>query len=220
MVWLGTGCAAHKQTWNQWLAAAKGAPTQVPALGLPEIPPDAQQFPLRPSYQPGDGATAGRGFDLEARNPDFPATYIAAVHVSLTAPSNLVQLVWAGPNAHLGPVGPWRSSAGRGVLTVDCDDVEGSNILDSWCTPKGVFPVTGFDDRLRSSPSCRYVTWVIYEPRFIAIHSHSDIPPYPASHGCIRVPLEVAKLIHNNSLAGVTRIHIYGRWMRAGGLLK
>lgn len=214
------GCTAPKHSWHQWAKAANGSPSQAAPLNLLGLPPDIRPPLLRPPYQLGDGATAGPKFDLAARNPGFPATYIAAVLVDLTAPGNRLHLVWAGPDARFGPMGPWRSSAGRGRLGLDCDEVAQSNTVDSWCTPKGVFPVAGFDDHLECSPSCRYVTWVIYEPRFIAIHSHTEIPPYPASHGCVRVPLDVAKLIHNNSLVGVTRIHVYGKWTRAGGLLK
>lgn len=219
LAWLGAGCAAPKRTWQQWMTAAKGAPAQA-SPGLPELPSDTHPPLYRPSYRLGDGASVGPYSDLAARNPGFPATYISVVQVDLTAPSNSLHLTWAGPDADLGPTGPWRSSAGRGKLGMDCDDVEQSNTVDSWCTPKGAFPIAGFDDCLESAPYCRYVTWVIHEPRFIAIHSHTEIPPYPASHGCIRVPVDVAKLIHNNSLAGVTRIHIYGKWTRVGGLVR
>jgi len=188
------------------------------SLGVPKLAPDAPVVVYRPGYQAGDGARASGKFNLDARNPDFPATHIAAIHIDLTAPSNSLQLVWEGPEAELGPTGPWRSSAGRGQPCYDCNEVEDSNTVDSWCTPKGVFAVAGFDDRLHAVPSCRYVTWVVHEPRFIAIHSHDDIPTQAVSHGCIRVPLDVAKLIHNNSLAGVTLVHVYGQWTRPVGL--
>lgn len=224
LLWLLTlpllisGCATQKQTWQEWLVATNAMGFQPLSLGVPEPSPYATNLPYRPGYEWGVAATAGPGFDLAVRNPSFPATYIAAVHIDLTAPSNSVHLAWAGPDAAAGPAGPWRSSVGRGQPSYDCNEVEDSNTMDSWCTPKGVFPVAGFDDHLNAVPACRYVTWVIHEPRFIAIHSHRDIPNQAVSHGCIRVPLGVAKLIHNNSLAGVTRVHIYGEWTRPLGL--
>jgi hypothetical protein len=194
-----------------------GSGTQ-PALGVPEPSTEAKPVIYRPDYLTGEAARVGPKFDLASRNPGFPDTYIAVVHIDLTAPSNAVHLAWSGPDAAIGPTGPWRSSAGRGQPCFDCNEVEDSNTKDSWCTPKGVFAVAGFDDHLNAVPSCRYVTWVIHEPRFIAIHSHTEIPNQAVSHGCIRVPLEVAKLIHNNSIAGVTRVHIYGEWTRPVGL--
>lgn len=213
-----TGCATRKRTWGDWQAAADPSGSGWSVLGVPELPMDAPPPLYRPPYQRGDAAVVGKEMDLAMRNPDFPATYLAAVHVDLTGPSNSVQLVWSGPMANLGPVGPWRSCPGRGTPDKDCNDVGDSNTLDSWCTPKGVFPVAGFDDRLNAVPSCCYVTWVIHDPRYIAIHSHTEIPYQSVSHGCIRVPHEVAKLIHNNSIAGVTLIHIYGTWTRPAGL--
>jgi len=215
---LAAGCATHKQSWAEWMIVPSAA--REPGLpGVPEPSAYATNFPFRPDYEKGQGAVPGPGFDVRARNPGFPSTYIATVHVDLTAPSNTVHLVWAGPGAADGPTGSWRSSAGRGQPCFDCNEVEDSNTVDSWCTPKGVFLVAGFDDRLRAVPECRYVTWVIHQPRFIAIHSHHEIPPASVSHGGIRGPLELAKLIHNNSIAGVTRIHIYGKWTRPVGLL-
>jgi hypothetical protein len=216
----GTGCVTHKRTWQDWMTVApmeQVAQSNPPALAMPVLPPDAQTL-FRPPYTLGDGARVGWRFDLAMRNPDFPQTYIAAVHIDLTSPCHWVQLLWAGPQAKLGPVGPWHSSPGRGLPDKDCDDVADSNSLDSCCTPKGVFRVAGFDDRLNIVPSCRYATWVIHEPRFIALHSHTDIPSQPVSHGCIRLPFEAAKLIHNNSLAGVTLIQIEGKWIRPVGL--
>lgn len=216
---LATGCATQKQSWAEWMAATNTVYEPAP-FGVLEPSPYATNFLYHPDYNKGEAAVPGRGFNLKSRNPDFPETYIATIHVDLTIPSNSVHLVWSGPLASMGPTGPWRSSAGRGQPCYDCDGVEDSNTVDSWCTPKGVFPVAGFDDRLHSVPACRYVTWVIHEPRFVGIHSHKEIPFQSVSHGCIRVPFEVAKLIHNNSLAGVTVVHIYGKWTRPIGLRK
>jgi len=215
---VATGCATPKRTWADWMAA-RAEMTSVPAAFVP--PPIAGQ-PSPPVYHPdytnGSPAHVGGRMNLQARNPDFPATHIEMVYIDLTCPSNAVHLAWAGPLAELGPAGPWRSSAGRGQPCYDCNEVGDSNTQDSWCTPKGVFTVAGFDDHLEAVPACCYATWVIHKPRFIAIHSHRDIPFQAESHGCIRVPFDVAQLIHNNSLAGVTRVCIYGEWTRPMGL--
>ena len=170
---------------------------------------------LAPGYQAGDGARAGGGFDLETRNPDFPRTYIETIHINLSSPTDGVSLKWTGPDASLGPVGPWRMTPGRGAEGMDCDDAAISNTFGSLCTPKGVFAVKGFADHLEEVPTCYYATWVVHEPRYVAIHSHTDLPETPASAGCIRVPFEAAKLIHNNSVVGVTVVSISGTWSRA-----
>jgi peptidoglycan hydrolase-like protein with peptidoglycan-binding domain len=47
--------------------------------------------------------------------------------------------------------------------------------------------VTGFD-------------WVLYYPTYFlrgfAIHGYPDVPPYPASHGCVRVPMWIAQRLY------------------------
>ncbi len=169
---------------------------------------------LAPGYKKGDGAHVSPGFDLKMRNPDFPRTYIEAVYIDLSAPSNGVHLQWTGPKSPEGPTGPWQLTPGRGSEGFDCDDPEESNRFGSLCTPKGIFPVAGFADHLEQTPICRYATWVLYAPRYVAIHSHVELPTTPASAGCIRVPYETAKLIHNNGLVGITMIHIGGTWHR------
>jgi hypothetical protein len=211
-----TGCSSTKQTWRDW-SARDAAPVResqaVPATALPPVNLNTMIF--APHYQPGDAARVGPGFDLKMRNPDFPRTYIEAVYIDLSAPTNGVQIKWAGPGAADAPAGPWRFTPGRGAEGVDCDNAEDSNRFGSLCTPKGVFAVAGFADHLEQTPICRYATWVRHAPRYVAIHSHTDLPEAPASSGCIRVPYEAAKLIHNNSVAGVTVVSISGTWQRS-----
>jgi hypothetical protein len=47
--------------------------------------------------------------------------------------------------------------------------------------------VTGFD-------------WVLYYPNYFlrgfAVHGYPDVPPYPASHGCARIPMWVARTVY------------------------
>jgi hypothetical protein len=208
-----SGCVTKKQTWQDWMTVRESSTNnEVPMiLSTPELPTNGPALVISPGYKVGNGAKAGPGFDLGMRNPDFPRTYIEAVFIDLSTPSAGVRIKWAGTNTD-GPTGPWRETPGRGGEKIDCDDVEGSNTVNSRCTPKGIFPVAGFADHLKLTPQCLYATWVLYAPRFIAIHSHTELPTIPASSGCIRMSYETAKLIHNNSLVGVTLINIYGTW--------
>ncbi|MGN6552169.1 MAG: L,D-transpeptidase [Verrucomicrobiota bacterium] len=212
-----SGCSTNKQTWADWMQARDRTMLHTENQGAPqtaEFPVATNTLVLAPGYNIGDGARVAPGFDLKMRNPDFPRTYISAVDVDLSSPTNGVHLKWAGPKASEGPVGPWPLTPGRGSKSVDCDCVEDSNAVNSLCTPKGSFPVAGFADHLEQTPHCRYATWILHAPRYIAIHSHTDLPPTPASAGCIRMPFETAKLIHNNSVAGVTIVNIGGTWHR------
>jgi N-acetylmuramoyl-L-alanine amidase len=59
--------------------------------------------------------------------------------------------------------------------------------------------VTGFD-------------WVLYYPNYFlrgfAVHGYPDVPPYPASHGCVRIPMWVATRIYSEIALG-SAIDIY-----------
>ena len=210
------GCSQphYKQTWQDWMEPSDPNQPATAMLVSPELPADNHELRLAEGYEIGDGAHVGPGFNLKMRNPDFPNTYIDAVYLNVTSPDHWLRVSWTGPQATLGPVGPWHANNGRGKSFMDCNDVVMSNTVDSWCTPKGVFPAAGFDDQLTGVLECHYVTWVIHEPRFIGLHSHWSIPVFSASHGCIRVPYDVAQLIHNNSRVGLTLIHIDGNWTR------
>jgi hypothetical protein len=145
------------------------------------------------------------------RNRDFPTTFIRRIHVDLTSPNHWVELTWSGPAASRQETGPFRSSPGAGLGGNDCDDLRECNRSGSNCTPKGMHAVEAFSDYLPSEPSCRYVTWFMLS-REIALHSHRNVPRYPASHGCVRLDEHAAQLIHNNSLIGETEVLVDGTW--------
>jgi N-acetylmuramoyl-L-alanine amidase len=70
-------------------------------------------------------------------------------------------------------------------------------------TPIGVWHVyrrvTGFD-------------WVLYYPTYFlrgfAIHGYPDVPAYPASHGCVRVPMWVAQRLYEMDSYG-DAVYVY-----------
>lgn len=55
-------------------------------------------------------------------------------------------------------------------------------------------------------------SWVLWYPTFFlrgfAIHGYPSVPPYPASHGCVRVPMWVATRLYSMNPFGVP-VHIY-----------
>jgi hypothetical protein len=151
--------------------------------------------------------------DLSLRVGDYPQTYISRIDIDLTGPQHYVRLSWSGPLAHQQEQGPFHSSPGRGWGENNCDEFAESNRNGSLCTPKGSFRVEGFNDCLPSLPKCRFVTWFNL-PREIALHSHWDLPTYPASHGCVRLDSHAAQLVHNNSIFGKTQVIVDGTWTR------
>jgi len=218
LLWVMTcmGCAAQqKRTWEDWMVTV--VRVEDPTVAVPRIaPPAMSAVKFVPGYGEGDGARVGQGYDTAFRNPDFPRTHIALITLDVTSPHHQIRLYWSGPLAAKAPHGPWRSCPGRGKNGANCDDMIESNQVDSFCTPKGTFRIAGFSDHLERAFSCYYATWVIHEPRYIAMHTHGDIAYTPRSEGCIRLESDIAKLIHNNSLAGTTLIHVSGRWSGTG----
>lgn len=54
--------------------------------------------------------------------------------------------------------------------------------------------------------------WVLYYPSYFlrgfAIHGYPDVPPYPASHGCARIPLWIAQTVYGELPPGST-VYVY-----------
>jgi lipoprotein-anchoring transpeptidase ErfK/SrfK len=61
---------------------------------------------------------------------------------------------------------------------------------------------------------CVTVNGMMYYPSYVvsktAIHGYRSVPPYPASHGCIRVPVWMAEDLFNETPSGTT-VDIYYR---------
>ena len=148
------------------------------------------------------------------RNDDFPQTFIQEVAVSLDDPDHSLILTWTGPNADSQEAGPFRTSPGAGLRGLNCDDEATSRRSGSKCTPKGTYPVQGFQRRLNSDSRATYVTWFM-QRRGIALHYFPIVPDYAASHGCVRIESEhVARLIQDNSLVDETQVVVSGTWTK------
>ena len=143
-----------------------------------------------------------------------PQTYIKEISVSLDDPDHWLTLTWTGPNADSQETGPFRTSPGAGLRGLNCDDEPTSRRSGSKCTPKGTYPVQGFQRRLNSDSRATYVTWFM-QRRGIALHYFPSVPDYAASHGCVRIELEdVARLIQNNSRVDETQVVVSGTWTK------
>lgn len=139
-----------------------------------------------------------------------------------------VRLSWRGPalaawdmNATMD--GQFSCSTGRGATSaINCSVESQAEVENSNCTPYGnSFLITGHSAHLRDHPSCRFVSWFVPR-RQIAFHSHpamGDVhldapaveggPARALSHGCVRLPLDIAELIYTKSVPGHTRVRVY-----------
>ncbi len=148
------------------------------------------------------------------RNDDFPQTYIQQISVSLDDPDHSLTLTWTGSKADIQEAGPFRTSPGAGLKGLNCDDDATSRRSGSKCTPKGTYPVQGFQRRLNSDSRATYVTWFV-QRRGIALHYFPIVPEYAASHGCVRIELvDVARLIQDNSIVDDTQVVVSGAWTK------
>ena len=54
--------------------------------------------------------------------------------------------------------------------------------------------------------------WVLYYPSYFlrgfAVHGYPDVPPYPASHGCARIPMWIAQTVYGDIPDGST-VYVY-----------
>ena len=75
-------------------------------------------------------------------------------------------------------------------------------------TPAGTFEV--FRKELKSW-SVPFQVWLPYASYFtggIAFHEYADVPVYPASHGCVRVPVPEAQIVYRFAKLGTTVVVI------------
>ncbi|MEN3316146.1 MAG: hypothetical protein V7605_2380 [Acidimicrobiaceae bacterium] len=77
---------------------------------------------------------------------------------------------------------------------------------DTALTPGGTFRIGRKAVGLEVSPLGE-LWWPMYFNGGIAIHGSPSIPPYPASHGCIRIPMYAAPTFYDQVAAG-TRVHV------------
>jgi lipoprotein-anchoring transpeptidase ErfK/SrfK len=69
-------------------------------------------------------------------------------------------------------------------------------------TPAGEFRVQAKVERWWSNPFHEWLSWALPFNGGIAIHEFADVPPQPASHGCVRVPAPDAQWLFGFVSAG------------------
>lgn len=75
-------------------------------------------------------------------------------------------------------------------------------------TPEGSFSIRGKSPTTTPLYGSGVLTWVMGFVGNFAIHGYPEVPPYPASHGCIREPMWVAHWVYDQSFVG-ERLYVY-----------
>jgi lipoprotein-anchoring transpeptidase ErfK/SrfK len=76
-------------------------------------------------------------------------------------------------------------------------------------TPTGSYSVFRKEERSWSVPFSVWLPWASYFVGGIAFHEYADVPPFPASHGCVRVPRYDARWLYGVATNG-TRVVVVG----------
>jgi lipoprotein-anchoring transpeptidase ErfK/SrfK len=69
-------------------------------------------------------------------------------------------------------------------------------------TPAGTFAVFRKEEMSWSVPFSQWLPWASYFFQGIAFHEYADVPTYPASHGCVRVPQPEARSLYRFAAIG------------------
>jgi lipoprotein-anchoring transpeptidase ErfK/SrfK len=103
----------------------------------------------------------------------------------------------------------WVGGSLARILTVSTGNNE-HYCVDGECsvavTPGGSFRIGRKAAGLEVAPLGE-LWWPMYFNGGIAIHGSPSVPAYPASHGCIRIPMYAAPTFYNEVPAG-TRVHV------------
>jgi lipoprotein-anchoring transpeptidase ErfK/SrfK len=81
-----------------------------------------------------------------------------------------------------------------------------------WNTPDGNYRALSFLPGWIQVPLGEMFNPIFFIGRTFAIHGELDsaVPLYPASHGCVRIPMEVANFLHKLVRIGTTHIYVRG----------
>jgi hypothetical protein len=84
----------------------------------------------------------------------------------------------------------------------------GGRVCEDAVTPAGRYEFYEFRSGWDPSPLGRLYN-PFYFNRGIAVHGLEEVPPYPASHGCARIPMHIAEYFHTLVNLG-DAVHVFG----------
>jgi peptidoglycan hydrolase-like protein with peptidoglycan-binding domain len=83
-------------------------------------------------------------------------------------------------------------------------------------TPNGTYNTTVYMGGWVKVPLGAMYNPVFFISTVFAIHGDTYVPQGPASHGCVRIPMDVANFFHKMVKTPGTQVHVYGKaqWMK------
>jgi peptidoglycan hydrolase-like protein with peptidoglycan-binding domain len=78
-------------------------------------------------------------------------------------------------------------------------------------TPNGTYNTTVYMPGWVKVPLGEMYDPVFFISTVFAIHGDTYVPQGPASHGCVRIPMDVAAFFHKMVTAPGTQVHVYGK---------
>ena len=78
-------------------------------------------------------------------------------------------------------------------------------------TPNGTYNTTVYMPGWVQVPLGEMYNPVFFISTVFAIHGDTYVPEGPASHGCVRVPMDVAAFFHRMVATPGTQVHVYGK---------
>ena len=78
-------------------------------------------------------------------------------------------------------------------------------------TPNGTYYTTVYMPCWVQVPLGEMYNPVFFISTVFAIHGDTYVPQGPASHGCVRVPMDVAAFFHKMVATPGTQVHVYGK---------
>ncbi|TVY99639.1 murein L,D-transpeptidase [Trebonia kvetii] len=87
----------------------------------------------------------------------------------------------------------------------------GSNGCAQAVTPNGTYNTTVYMSGWVKVPLGAMYNPVFFISTVFAIHGDDYVPQGPASHGCVRIPMDVANFFHKMVKTPGTQVHVYGK---------
>ena len=78
-------------------------------------------------------------------------------------------------------------------------------------TPNGTFYTTVYMPGWVQVPLGEMYDPVFFISTLFAVHGDTYVPQGPASHGCVRIPMDVAAFFHKMVATPGTQVHVYGK---------
>ncbi|WP_196189190.1 L,D-transpeptidase family protein [Conexibacter sp. W3-3-2] len=180
-------------------------PTTAPAPAAGPVVPGVREIQQRLAelrFLPADAVDGIDGYRTRQAVTAFQAWH-GLQRDGVVGPMTQAKLAQAGvPRPRLG--GPARRievfrdrgvilliEGGRTVRAIHVSTGAGAN-----ATPTGRYTVTRKELRSWSVPYRVYLPYASYFNQGIAFHEWSDVPAFPASHGCVRVPAPEAPVVY------------------------